>query len=65
MKLVQPFFHDGMLSAYLAATGHWMDVGSSAPGGWNPFATDMLQEGLRIPPVKVVTPAGATTTCWR
>jgi N-methylhydantoinase B len=54
VKLVQPFFHDGVLSAYLAATGHWMDVGSSAPGGWNPFATDMLQEGLRIPPVKIV-----------
>ncbi len=54
VKLVQPFFYDGRLRAYLAATGHWMDVGSSAPGGWNPFATDVLQEGLRIPPVKVV-----------
>lgn len=54
VKLVQPFFYDGMLCAYLAATGHWMDVGSAAPGGWNPFATDVLQEGIRIPPVKIV-----------
>src|SRR5262249_32128462 len=43
-KLVQPFYWDGELALYLASTGHWMDVGSSHPGGWNPKATEILQE---------------------
>ncbi|HZU07710.1 MAG TPA: hydantoinase B/oxoprolinase family protein [Chloroflexota bacterium] len=53
-KLVKPFFWDGRLMLYLAATGHWMDVGSSHPGGWNPRATEILQEGIRVTPVRVV-----------
>lgn len=53
VKLVKPFFYKGSLAAYLAATGHWMDIGSSSPGGWNPQATDIIQEGIRIPPMKI------------
>jgi len=53
-KLVQPFYWDGELVLYLASTGHWMDVGSSHPGGWNPKATDILQEGIRVTPIRVV-----------
>lgn len=52
-KLVQPFFWDGEPMLYLAATGHWMDVGSSHPGGWNPKATDIIQEGIRVTPIRV------------
>ena len=53
VRLVKPFFYRGRLAAYLAATGHWMDVGSSSPGGWNPRATDIIQEGIRIPTSKI------------
>lgn len=53
VKLVRPFFWEGRLLAFLAACGHWMDVGSSQPGGWNPRVTDILQEGLRVTPVRI------------
>ncbi|MBT6276289.1 MAG: hydantoinase B/oxoprolinase family protein, partial [Chromatiales bacterium] len=53
MKFVRPFFRDGSLKALLANTGHWPDVGSMTPGGFTPTATDIYQEGLRLPPVKI------------
>jgi N-methylhydantoinase B len=51
--LVSPHFVDGELFALLASTGHWMDIGGSVPGGWAPKATEIHQEGLIIPPMKL------------
>jgi N-methylhydantoinase B len=51
--LVSPYFVDGELFALLASTGHWMDIGGSVPGGWAPRATEIHQEGLIIPPMKL------------
>jgi N-methylhydantoinase B len=51
VKMVRPFFHDGELQCYLANTGHWPDLGGRVPGGFSPAATEVYQEGLRIPPV--------------
>lgn len=52
-KLVKPFFYRGKLFCYLANTGHWVDVGGSVPGGFNSKATEIFQEGLRIPPIRL------------
>jgi N-methylhydantoinase B len=51
--LVAPAFVDGKLFALLANTGHWMDLGGSVPGGWAPSATEIHQEGIIIPPLKL------------
>jgi N-methylhydantoinase B len=53
VNLVAPVFIDGELFALIASTGHWMDIGGSAPGGWNPEAEEIHQEGLVIPPVRL------------
>ncbi len=53
VKFVRPYFHDGRLAFFLANTGHWPDVGSMSPGGFTSVATDVYQEGLRLPPVKI------------
>ena len=34
-------------------TGHWPDIGGSVPGGFSARATEVEQEGLRLPPVKL------------
>ncbi|TWG92062.1 N-methylhydantoinase B [Mesorhizobium sp. J18] len=52
--LVAPHFVDGELFALFANTGHWMDMGGSAPGGWVPTATEIHQEGIIIPPMRLV-----------
>jgi N-methylhydantoinase B len=51
--LVSPYFVDGELFTLFANTGHWMDMGGSAPGGWVPTAREIHQEGLIIPALKL------------
>ncbi|MDB5511634.1 MAG: hyuB [Enterovirga sp.] len=51
--LVSPVFIEGRLFALFANTGHWMDMGGSVPGGWAPSATEIHQEGIIIPPLKL------------
>jgi N-methylhydantoinase B len=58
MAVFKPIFHDGVLVGWSAAKGHQADIGGAVQGGYNPDATECWQEGLRIPPVKVV--AGGT-----
>lgn len=53
-KLVQPVFRDGRLFCWLASVGHWHDVGGAVPGNYNPQATECFQEGMLIPPVKLL-----------
>ncbi|GAB4167747.1 MAG: hydantoinase B/oxoprolinase family protein [Thalassobaculales bacterium] len=53
VKFVKPFFHGGELLFWLANTGHWPDVGGMVPGGFSARATEVEQEGLRLPPVKL------------
>ncbi len=52
-RLVKPVFRDGDLFCYLASVGHWHDVGGNVPGNYNPAATEIFQEGMLIPPVKL------------
>jgi N-methylhydantoinase A/oxoprolinase/acetone carboxylase beta subunit/N-methylhydantoinase B/oxoprolinase/acetone carboxylase alpha subunit len=54
VKMVKPFFYRGRLWAYLSNTGHWSDTGGMVPGGFCASATEVHQEGLRLPPVKLV-----------
>jgi len=53
VRFVKPFFHDGRLFAWLSNTGHWPDIGGMVPGGFSAKATEVEQEGLRLPPVKL------------
>ncbi len=53
VRFVKPFWYRGELFCWLANTGHWPDIGGSVPGGFSASATEIEQEGLRIPPVKL------------
>jgi N-methylhydantoinase B len=53
VKMVKPFYYKDRLWAYLSNTGHWPDTGGMVPGGFATKATEIQQEGLRIPPVKL------------
>lgn len=53
VKFVKPFFYRGALWCWLANTGHWPDTGGMVPGGFSANATEVEQEGLRLPPVKL------------
>jgi N-methylhydantoinase B len=53
VAVYKPIFFEDELIAWAAAKGHQADVGGAVPGGYNPKATEVFQETLRIPPVKV------------
>jgi N-methylhydantoinase B len=54
-RLVRPVFRQGKLFCWLASVGHWLDIGGNVPGGFNARATESLQEGVRFPPVKLIS----------
>jgi N-methylhydantoinase B len=53
IALVMPVFVDGDVIALTAAMTHHQDVGGMAPGSVPPNATEIYQEGIRIPPLKL------------
>jgi N-methylhydantoinase B len=53
IALVMPVFHDGRLLAFSAAMTHHQDVGGMSPGSVPPNASEIYQEGIRIPPLKL------------
>ena len=51
--LIAPLFRRRRTACAARLTGHWMDIGGSVPGGWAPKATEIHQEGMIIPPMKL------------
>lgn len=54
VRFAMPFYYEGELFSWLSNTGHWPDIGGAVPGGFSANATAVEQEGLRLPPVKLV-----------
>jgi N-methylhydantoinase B len=53
VAVYKPIFFKDRLVAWSACKGHQADIGGAVAGGYNPNATEVWQETLRIPPVKV------------
>ncbi|WP_210245204.1 hydantoinase B/oxoprolinase family protein [Martelella alba] len=53
MVLAAPVFAEGRLVAWLSNIAHWNDVGGAVPGSMSSDATEIFQEGVRIPCVKL------------
>jgi N-methylhydantoinase B len=53
VAVYKPIFFQDRLVAWSACKGHQADIGGAVAGGYNPNATEVWQEALRIPPVKV------------
>nr|WP_062234483.1 hydantoinase B/oxoprolinase family protein [Fictibacillus sp. FJAT-27399] len=51
--LVMPIFYDGELVAFSANKGHWTEVGGKDPGSFTSDSTEIYQEGLQLPGIKL------------
>ncbi|CAN7678736.1 hydantoinase B/oxoprolinase family protein [Pararhizobium sp. LjRoot235] len=54
VRMIRPFYYKDRLWSYLSNVGHWRDTGGVVPGGFTTRSTEIHQEGLRIPPIKLV-----------
>lgn len=54
MVIAMPVFVDGRLIAWTANIAHYNDVGGNVPGSMSTEATEIFQEGVRIPAVKLI-----------
>ena len=53
VTVIFPVFQDGRLIFFPAVRAHWADVGGMVPGSMSGKATEIYQEGVRIPPIKI------------
>ncbi|HEY7537431.1 MAG TPA: hydantoinase B/oxoprolinase family protein [Gaiellaceae bacterium] len=63
--LMKPVFRDHELLGFAGAIGHLAEVGGKAPGSFASDATEVYQEGLRLPPVKLVEGGRYNEQLWR
>lgn len=54
LHMIAPYFHDGVIVAYGWCFVHCSDVGGRVPSSISPTNVEIFQEGLRIPPVKLM-----------
>jgi N-methylhydantoinase B len=63
--VMAPIFHEGELLAFAGNIGHVAEIGGKAPGSFASDATDVYQEGLRLPPVKLFERGRYNQQVWR
>ncbi len=54
ITLIKPIFQEGEVVCYVANKAHHVDVGGVTPGSLGIAAKELIQEGLVIPPTKLV-----------
>ncbi|MFC7473312.1 hydantoinase B/oxoprolinase family protein [Dankookia sp. GCM10030260] len=53
LTIIIPVHADGALRFWSVVRAHQSDIGGATHGGYNPGATEIWQEGLRIPPIRL------------
>lgn len=62
--LIAPVVKDGKVLAYAACIAHHQDVGGKTPGSLPTDSTEIFQEGLRIPPIKLFEKGARNETAF-
>ncbi|MDA0961319.1 MAG: hydantoinase B/oxoprolinase family protein [Proteobacteria bacterium] len=54
LQLIKPYYHEGQIVCYGWDFIHSADIGGGVPSSISPRFTELFQEGLQIPPMKLV-----------
>ena len=63
--MFKPVFVDGEGAGFACCTAHQTDIGGRVPGSNAADSTEIYQEGLRIPPMKLQDGGVPNDTLWR
>lgn len=61
----KPIFYDNELVAWAVSKGHLTDLGGATAGGYNPQHTEVWQEAIRIPGLKVIEKGKVIKDVWK
>jgi len=63
--MMRPIYIGDRLFGFAGNIGHVAEIGGKAPGSFAADATDIYQEGLRLPPVKLINRGEYVEDVWR
>lgn len=61
----KPVFFENELVGWVVSKGHLTDLGGATPGGYNPKHTEVWQEAIRIPGLKIVEKGKIIHDVWK
>lgn len=61
----KPVFYEGELVGWSVSKGHLTDLGGATPGGYNPKHTEVWQEAIRIPGLKIIKRGKIIKDVWK
>ncbi|MEM7326204.1 MAG: hydantoinase B/oxoprolinase family protein, partial [Actinomycetota bacterium] len=62
--IARPIFVDGRLAAFCCNRAHQNDIGGGLAGTYNPEATEIWQEGIRLPVLKLIEAGVVREDLW-
>ena len=63
--IARPVFVEGTLVAFTCNRAHQSDIGGGAAGTYNPQATEIFHEGIRLPALKLVEQGSTRDDLWK
>ena len=63
--ILRPVFVAGRLLAFACNRAHQSDIGGGAAGTYNPAATEIFHEGIRLPPLKLIEAGETRRDLWQ
>ena len=63
--MLKPVFYNDQLFAFVANVAHMSEPGAKSPGGLSGDATEVFQEGLLLPPVKIKRRGEDVPDIWK
>jgi N-methylhydantoinase B len=63
--LFKPIFVNDEIIGYAVAIGHIAEIGGKVPGAFAGDATEIFQEGLRLPPIKIIKGGKDVEEVWK
>ncbi|MGE2834382.1 hydantoinase B/oxoprolinase family protein [Mycobacterium sp. SMC-4] len=64
ITMLEPVFFDGERIGWVGTCAHVLDIGGMTPSSWSPTAREIHQEGLVLPPTKIVEGGRTRQDVW-
>ena len=64
VTMLEPVIHEGVRIGWVGSCCHVLDIGGMTPSSWCPDATEAYQEGLILPPTKLVEGGRTRKDVW-